>query len=153
MSANNTKTQTVIESAFSKALEKLDKDHSTVITNDLHVQIDRESGELSIYDDAEALIEKTVIFDWVNSELPEEVFTKHATSALKAALVSLASKEAFELSCIAKPFSINLTDEEFSVIEELLFIDDELLRIDDPLLKDLDADLDDFLDKLLSDIK
>ena len=44
-----------------------------------------------------------------------------------------------------KPLSVSLTDEDFVVIEELLFIDDDVLRLDDPLLKDLDADLDDFL--------
>lgn len=153
MGAYNTKIQSLIEATFSKALDKLEKEHSAGPINDLHVQLDRESGELSIYDEGEALIEKTVIFDWINNEQPEEVFIKHATSAIKAALVSLAAKEAFELTCIAKPFSINLTDEEFTVIEELLFIDDDLLRLDDPLLKDLDADLDDFLDKLLSDVE
>ena len=52
-----------------------------------------------------------------------------------------------------KPFSISLTDEDFSVIEELLFLDDETLRLDDPLLKNLDADLDEFLSELLSDVK
>ena len=52
-----------------------------------------------------------------------------------------------------KPFSVSLTDEDFVVIEELLFLDDEVLRADDPLLKDLDADLDDFLTKLLSDVE
>jgi len=46
-----------------------------------------------------------------------------------------------------------LTDESFVVIEELLFLDDENLRLDDPLLKDLDADLDEFLSKLLSDVE
>lgn len=153
MGANNAKTQTVIESTFSTVLEKLAKEHSTGLVNDLHVQLDRESGELSIYDDTESLIEKIVIFDWVNFPQPEEAFIKHAVFAIKAALASLASKEAFDQPCIAKPFSINLTDEDFTVTEELLFIDDEVLRLDDPLLKDLDADLDDFLEKLLSDIE
>lgn len=153
MGANNAKTQTVIESTFSTVLEKLAKEQITGLVNDFHVQVDRESGELSIYDDTESLVEKTVIFDWVNSQEPEESFTKHAVSIIKAALVSLASKEAFDQPCIAKPFSINLTDEDFTVQEELLFIDDEVLRLDDPLLKDLDAELDDFLEKLLSDVE
>ena len=52
-----------------------------------------------------------------------------------------------------KPFSISLTDEDFVVIEELLFIDDDMLLLDDPLLKDLDADLDNFLAKLLADVE
>ncbi|MDD2438312.1 MAG: hypothetical protein PHF41_12305 [Massilibacteroides sp.] len=153
MSAANTKVQEIIESTFTSALEKLNNDGSIHAISDLYVQADRESGDLSIYDDNESLIEKTIIFDWVDNKQPEEVFLKHTTAIIKSALVSLASKEAFEQPCIVKPFSVNLSDEDFAIIEELLFIDDEILRLDDPLLKDLDADLDDFLDKLLSDIE
>ena len=68
-------------------------------------------------------------------------------------LTLLVAKNVFDSPHIMKPFSVSLTDEDFVVIEELLFIDDELLRADDPLLKDLDADLDDFLTKLLSDVE
>lgn len=153
MGANNAKTQEVIESTFSTALEKLAKEHLTGLVNDLHVQVDRESGELLIFDDLESLVEKVVIFDWIGNMQPEEAFIKQAVSSVKAALVALASKEAFDQPCIAKPFSINLTDEDFTVLEELLFIDDEVLRLDDPLLKDLDTELDDFLEKLLSDVE
>ena len=66
---------------------------------------------------------------------------------------ALEAKQTELAPCFLKPFSVSLTDEDFSVIEELLFLDDENLRLDDPLLKDLDADLDDFLAKLLSDVK
>ena len=68
-------------------------------------------------------------------------------------LAVLVTKKVFDNSCFLQPFSVSLTDENFSVIEELLFLDDENLRLDDPLLKDLDAELDDFLAKLLSDVK
>ncbi len=153
MGANNAKTQSVIESMFSSVLEKLEKEHATGLVNDLYVQIERENGELSVYDDSEELVDKIVIFDWIEDKQPDVEFMSQAVEILKTALASLSAKDAFENPCIAKPFSINLTDEDFTVIEELLFIDDEVLRIDDPLLKDLDAELDDFLDKLLSDVK
>lgn len=151
MGTNNTKVQAVIESAFSSALEKLATISSPV--NDLHVQLDRESGELSIFHEDESLLGKIIIYDWIDNPQPEESFEKQAIAQIKSALVSLASKEAFEKPYILKPFSVNLTDEDFTIIEELLFIDDDVLRLDDPLLKDLDADLDDFLDKLLSDVE
>ena len=59
----------------------------------------------------------------------------------------------YDVPRFMKPLSVSLTDEDFVVIEELLFIDDDMLRLDDPLLKDLDADLDDFLANLLADVK
>ncbi len=153
MGAANTKVQEVIESAFISALEKLKSSDSIHAISDLYVQVDRESGEMSIYDENESLVEKTVIFDWVENKQPEDIFTKHTASVIKSALVELASKETFDQPYIVKPFSINLADEEFNILEELLFIDNDILRLDDPLLKDLDADLDDFLDKLLSDVE
>jgi hypothetical protein len=72
---------------------------------------------------------------------------------VKAVLTILSTKNIFDVPRFMKPLSVSLTDEDFVVIEELLFIDDDMLRLDDPLLKDLDADLDDFLANLLADVK
>ena len=108
---------------------------------------------MQVYDEEENLVDKTIIFDWVNNSEEESVFNKRVASAVKQALSALASKNVFENSHFVKPLSISLTDESFVVIEELLFLDDDTLRLDDPLLKDLDADLDDFLAKLLSDVE
>lgn len=114
---------------------------------------DAESGELQIYDDEEHLIEKIVIFDWVNSNEEENAFNKRVAASVKAVLTILSTKNIFDVPRFMKPLSVSLTDEDFVVIEELLFIDDDMLRLDDPLLKDLDADLDDFLANLLADVK
>lgn len=113
----------------------------------------RKAGELQIYDDEEHLIEKIVIFDWVNSNEEENAFNKRVAASVKAVLTILSTKNIFDVPRFMKPLSVSLTDEDFVVIEELLFIDDDMLRLDDPLLKDLDADLDDFLANLLADVK
>ena len=68
-------------------------------------------------------------------------------------LATFATKNSFDAPRFLKPFSVSLTDEDFVVVEELMFLDDDLLRLDDPLLQNLDKDLDDFLAKLLPDIK
>ena len=117
------------------------------------MQADAESGELQIYDHEEDLIEKIVIFDWVNSNEEENAFNKRVAASVKAVLTILSTKNIFDVPRFMKPLSVSLTDEDFVVIEELLFIDDDMLRLDDPLLKDLDADLDDFLANLLADVK
>lgn len=148
---NNAKVQSVIESAFTQALEKLGKDN---VVNDLYVQLDSETGELQIYGDDSVLLEKMIVFEWVNATYEEEdTFDKEAVLAIKAALADLLSKGLFDHPSVLKPFSVSLVDEDFTVLEELLFLDDDLLRLDDPLLKNLDEDLDDFLDKLLSDVE
>ena len=63
MNANMAKVQSLIENAFTSAVEKLAKDESGNFISDLYVQADAESGELQIYDDEEHLIEKIVIDD------------------------------------------------------------------------------------------
>ena len=153
MSANNAKVQAVIETTFNSAINKLAANEAGNCYSDLYVQVDAESGELLIYDEEDVLVEKTIIFDLVNTSCDDDQFTQQVAATLKAVLAVLVTKKVFDNPCFLKPFSVSLTDEDFSVIEELLFLDDENLRLDDPLLKDLDADLDDFLAKLLSDVK
>lgn len=153
MSANNAKIQSVLEGTFTAAVNKLKSNESGNFCSDLFVQADPESGELQIYDEEEKLLEKTIIFDWVGCPCEADLFNKQVANTLKSVLTLLVAKNIFDHPSLMKPFSVSLTDEDFVVTEELLFIDDETLRLDDPLLKDLDADLDDFLAKLLSDVE
>ena len=153
MSTNNSKVQTVIEAAFQTAIDRLAADTAGNLLSDLYVQVDQETGELQIYDEEEHLIEKTIIYDWVNSQEAEEQFVKRVVVILKNVLATFATKNSFDAPRFLKPFSVSLTDEDFVVVEELMFLDDDLLRLDDPLLQNLDKDLDDFLAKLLPDIK
>ncbi|MGM9796904.1 MAG: hypothetical protein ACI3ZY_04900 [Parabacteroides sp.] len=148
-----TKVQVLIEKAFVEAIDKLTKDEAANLVSDFYVQVDAETGELQIYNDAEQLVNKVVIFDWVNSSEEETVFNKKVAAAIKAVLTILSTKNAFDSPRLLKPFSVSLTDEDFVVIDELIFIDDDMLLLDDPLLKDLDADLDNFLANLLADVE
>ena len=153
MNENITKVQPLIEKAFVEAIDQLTKEESANLVSDFYVQVDAETGELQIYDDAERLMNKVVIFDWVNSPAEEDAFNKKVAAAIKAVLTILSTKNAFDSTRLVKPFSVSLTDEDFVVIEELLFIDDDMLLLDDPLLKDLDTDLDNFLANLLADVE
>ena len=135
------------------AIDKMIKSVNGNYISDIYVQADQETGELQIYDEEEALVDKTVIFDWVNNTEEEDVFARRVSDVVRSVLTGLVSKNVFDNPRFIKPLSVSLTDESFVVIEELLFLDDENLRLDDPLLKDLDADLDEFLSKLLSDVE
>jgi hypothetical protein len=149
MSTNNAKVQSIIESTLASVIKKLATNESGDFISDLYVQADAESGEFQIFDEKENLLDKIVIFDWVNSE--EMTFVEKVSLAVKATLTSLNAKNQFNYSCFLRPFSVSLVDESFIVTEELLFIDDDIYRADDPLLKDLDTELDNFLKALLSD--
>ncbi|MDR1881713.1 MAG: hypothetical protein LBR26_02890 [Prevotella sp.] len=150
MGANSAKVQSIIENTFASVIKELTASESGSLVSDLYVQADAESGELQIFGEQENLLHKIVVFDWVNSE--EATFYKRISPALKAALTSLTAKNQFHHTCFLRPFSVSLVDDNFTVTEELLFIDDDTFRLDDPLLKDLDSELDDFLKDLLSDL-
>jgi len=152
MTANSAKVQSVIENTFTSVIREFANNESGSIISDLYVHADPESGELQIYDEDETLLDKVVIFDWMGSKEDEDSFNKKAFAITKSALTILASKNLFNNPCFLKPFSVSQVDDDFIVIEELLFLDDDTFRLDDPLLKDLDKDLDDFLEDLLSDI-
>ena len=145
--------QSILETLFMTAIDKMIKSVNGNYISDIYVQADQETGELQIYDEEEALVDKTVIFDWVNNTEEEDVFARRVSDVVRSVLTGLVSKNVFDNPRFIKPLSVSLTDESFVVIEELLFLDDENLRLYDPLLKDLDADLDEFLSKLLSDVE
>jgi hypothetical protein len=145
--------QSILETLFMTAIDKMIKSVNGNYISDIYVQADQETGELQIYDEEQALVDKTVIFDWVNNTEEEDVFARRVSDVVRSVLTGLVSKNIFDNPRFIKPLSVSLTDESFVVIEELLFLDDENLRLDDPLLKDLDADLDEFLSKLLSDVE
>ena len=145
--------QSILETLFMTAIDKMIKSVNGNYISDIYVQADQETGELQIYDEEEALVDKTVIFDWVNNTEEEDVFARRVSDVVRSVLTGLVSKNVFDNPRFIKPLSVSLTDDSFVVIEELLFLDDENLRLDDPLLKDLDADLDEFLSKLLSDVE
>ena len=145
--------QSILETLFMTAIDKMIKSVNGNYISDIYVQADQETGELQIYDEEEALVDKTVIFDWVNNTEEEDVFARRVSDVVRSVLTGLVSKNVFDNPRFIKPLSVSLTDESFVVIEELLFLDDENLSLDDPLLKDLDADLDEFLSKLLSDVE
>ena len=96
MNANITKVQPLIEKAFVEAIDKLTKEESASLVSDFYVQVDAETGELQIYDDEEQLINKVVIFDWVNSPEEENAFNKKVAAAIKAVLTILSTKNAFD---------------------------------------------------------
>ena len=64
----------------------------------------------------------------------------------------LEQKGFWDRDCFARPFSIELVRPDFTVIEELLFLDEDLIKLDAPLLEGLNEELDKFLGDLLADL-
>lgn len=150
--SSQSKDQAVIESFIRKTIERISKESVGLLMSDLFIQTDIETAEILLFDDNKTLLGKTVIFNWLSLTSDKEAFDALSATTIKDALTVLNAQDFFDNEIFIKPFSVSLTDENFSVIDELLFVDEDILRLDDPLLKDLDKDLNDFLSELFSDM-
>ena len=76
MAASPSQIQSVLESFLTSAIQKMVEDTKLNDISDIYLQADAESGELQVYDEEENLVDKTIIFDWVNNSEEESVFNK-----------------------------------------------------------------------------
>lgn len=115
--------------------------------NDLFVRINPETGEVSLFGDEDELITSTVIFSWVDKVEADHI--EAMRQSLRTVVGKLAEAGYWEHEAFERPFSIDLVDEAFTTLEELLFLDNELLQLTTPLLDNLDEELSQFINDLL----
>ena len=137
------KITATIEKSFLDAINKLKNTATPRTISDLYIAFNDNENELLLYNDNEEIIDK------VNTE-DSNTSSQNIANILKHTFSKLQKNKTFDNEIFDYPFSISLVDNDFSIIEELIFIDDEMLRLDDPLLKDLDKDLEQFLKQLMS---
>ena len=145
------KNQTsLIKATFQQAIDALATDYKGSSLTDIFVVVDKESGEVAFYDDEENKISEIVVFDWVNKvDDPED---EEIISTLRTVTTQLNDEDMFSSLDLYKPFSVNYSDDSFSVIEELLLInEDSIEKIDNDLMEKFDREFDAFLDKLLKE--
>lgn len=144
-----------IKEVFLGAIEILKDGYQGNSLTDLFVQIDGDSGEILIFDDEGNKVINAFVSAWEErggSDLSSEEAVTRNLKALKHAISELNSEDAFSSLDVFKPFSISLTDEDSSVIEELLVIeDDSIVFLEDDFLEKLEKDFDDFVANLLKD--
>lgn len=117
------------------------------IVTDIYLQPSFQTGELKVYNDDDELLANEVI-----SEFEGLTGTEAVSSVARILRKSLEHKrKEIESLLILKPFSFVLVDEDKETIEDLLLVDDDIVLADEGLLKGLDADLNEFLKKLLSE--
>lgn len=141
-----------IRGAFAEAVSKIKADEAVAIT-DMYVCIKYDELLLTLYDDAENVLLQTSLDEWDELKEDQENTDLIATDTLKKALNTDKMREVFESLELIAPFSVILVNEEHEQIAEILTIDKDLLILDNDFLKNIDQELDDFLDKLMSDDK
>lgn len=145
LSANS---YTSIASTVQTALKKYASAGAQSVITDFHLYPDMVTGELSIFNDDEELLAKTVVKEWVDAN--PEGFQGGCEMALKKVLNQLSSAGDYASLAVMKPYSFVMVDSEKETLAELLIVDDEeTMFLSDELLKGLDEELNAFLKDLL----
>lgn len=136
-----------------EAVDKLSADYKGSSLTDIFIIVDAENDELAVYDDEENCIKKQLVASWVGLPPAEEDLRQSVYARdLQHVITEMNEEKLFDSLNIFTPFSINLSDENFIVLEELLLIeDDSVLRLENDLIDRLGKEFDDFLEKLLND--
>lgn len=146
----NRNSVTLIKDTFIQAIDVLAKDYKGSSLTDIFITVDKESGEVSFYDDEENKVAEIVVFDWVNKI--DELSDEKIVSVLREVTQDLDKNEMFAVLDLYKPFSVNYADDSFIVTEELLLInEDSIVQMDNDLMEKFDREFDEFLNKLLKE--
>ena len=131
--------------AIRKIVDKFTSSDEATQLTDIHLRVSQDSGELMAFDDNDNEITRCVVEQWIDNK--DDNFYQHVAATLRNVLSEM--KDAIEQTSLLKPYSFVLEDDEKETIEELYLVDDDIVIIDTELMKDLDKDLDNFLEKLL----
>ena len=138
--------------AFISAIKKANADNSYSLS-DRYVCFKYDDLSLSIYDDMERLLLQTTIDAWEPLKSESVDFNEVVISTLKDVLNSDIMKKEFDTVNFVGPFSVILIDEEYEQICELITIDKDNIFLEDDFFSKIDKELDDFFEKLMSDVK
>ena len=143
----NEQTLQQVERALRKVADKFPPMEEASQLTDIHLRVSQESGELTAFDDDDKEITRCVVEQWIDNK--DDTFYSDVATVLRNALNK--QKKQIEEMSILKPYSFVLEDEDHENVEELYLVDDDIVIIDEELMKDLDSDLNNFLNNLLKD--
>ena len=138
-------TKEMLQSTITKMVSKYISAEESNVT-DIHLRVNGENGELTAFDDDDALLARVHIKEW-EGEHNEELYEKE----LQSLLTKMQREGAFDSLNIVKPYSFVLTDEDDVAIVDLLIVDDDTLILSEDLLEGFDEEMNEFLKKLLEE--
>lgn len=146
MSEINEQVAGQVDRLLGKVADKFPANVEATQITDIHLRANGETGELVAFDDDDNELTRVVVEQWIDSR--DEAFYQSITKPIRRRIEANANR--LEQMSIIKPFSFVLEDDEKETVAELYVVDGDTVIIDEDIMQDLDKDLDDFLDKLLS---
>lgn len=150
MSIVKNKLYDKLSNVFIEVIKKI-RDESILLT-DIYVSVKCDDLLLSIYDDSENILFKNTIDEW--AELKENAdFEQNVIDSLRKVLNNESLIKEFESLDTDVPFSVVLVNDDHEPVEDLIMIDKDIIFLDDEFIQKMDRELDDFFEKLMSDVK
>ena len=140
-------TQQQLNRALRKIADKFPANEEATLLTDIHIRVNQETGELTVFDDDDKEITRSVIEQWIDNK--DDDFYNDITGVLRSTLQK--HKAQVEQMSILKPFSFVLEDDDRENLAELYVVDDDIVILDEELMAGLDKDLDSFLSNLLKE--
>lgn len=136
-----------IERFVKKIAQKFPLQDDSAPITDIHIRVVQESGEMLAFDDDENEITRCVVEEWIGNT--DENFYENVNETLASTFKAFSS--VLDNMGILKPYSFVLENEDKESITELYIADDDTVIIGSELMKDLDSDLNKFLEHLLGE--
>ncbi|MDP4271288.1 MAG: hypothetical protein Q8909_14385 [Bacteroidota bacterium] len=152
MNAINDTVNIKLSELICQAIEKYKQKEEPGTLTDLFVQLNTANSDVAVYDDSEQLLAEMEIseLEEINNTDEKNIF-KIIENILRDVLSKPDVLAKFEELDPLRPFSVLLVDESFEHQAEIYLLEDGNLIIEDSLFKDIDKELDSFLDKLMEE--
>ena len=122
--------------------------------SDMYVRLDNsDSTSLVIYDDNDNVMYTQLLEGWNEWQANAEDAESEFITLLNEVVNNEELFNIFNETEYNGPFSLLYVDEEMNVLAELLTIDKENIMIGDEFWEKMDRELDEFYEKLMSDIR
>ena len=122
--------------------------------SDMYVRLDNsDNTSLVIYDDNDNVMYTQLLEGWNEWQANAEDAESEFITLLNEVVNNEELFNIFNETEYNGPFSLLYVDEEMNVLAELLTIDKENIMIGDEFWEKMDRELDEFYEKLMSDIR
>jgi hypothetical protein len=118
---------------------------------DLYVQLDTDTYAIKVYDDVENLLDEDVFLEIKQLDSDEESAFLILENLLRETTLRNDVVDKFHSFDLTKPFSLLVVNSQFEQKGEVYLLEEGDVIIDESLFKNIDKELDDFLDKLMNE--
>ena len=153
MEKGKPKVQSIFESVFSGAIDKLMKADGGQLIDALFVQLDMATGEVLVYGSHEILLEKNIIFEWAEQSEKSGRLYRQALHFMRVALSALKTRKVFDNHIFMRPFRVFLVDDVFNEIETVFALEGSDGLSEGKLMKNLDQELQNFYQKIFANLE